>query len=106
MIGAILTFGSGFKSQSGTEIKVEVMSCVTSAPHLITMVNVSLQGRANLWALGQCPGSNALEQTFRNPKWLSGTESGKPFSAILAYSCNVKFLKIYRTEQSFTGHVL
>ena len=45
-----------------------------------------------------------LMQTLRNPKWLCRTES--PFQIRLIIHAMLNFLKSYRTEQNFTGHVL
>ena len=43
-------------------------------------------------------------QTFRNPKWLCWTKS--PFQPCFPIHAMFNFLKIYWTEQNFTGHVL
>ena len=43
-------------------------------------------------------------QTFRNLKWLCQTEG--PFQPCLPIHALLNFLKIHRTEQNFTGHVL
>ena len=44
------------------------------------------------------------EQTFRNPKWICWTE--RPFQICFPIRSMLNFLKICRTEQNFTGHVL
>ena len=73
------------------------MEKFTGQNYLFTFtINGYGPGEANL--------GGTTTQTFQNPKWLYQIESF--FQPCLPVYAKLHFLKIYRTEQNFTGLVL
>ena len=85
---------------------------VVSHKSSICALNIHYEGIYGTWVSGYfdvCQGRQRMTrhqdlQTFWNLKWLCRTKN--PYQPCLPIHAMLNFLKIYRTEQNFTGHVL